>query len=101
MVFHELLKLSETHSCALNGNVQSQFTSEVTWSLGANIIADTDSSNQTQEEMRPQFLRAYEYWHQKKLSLDEMCLKLSLKNKGYYGPVPVGDGMSLKRGTVM
>lgn len=98
MVYNELLNLSRTHSCSLDGDVRNQFTSDVTWPLES-IVGDLVSSD---EKVRPQHLRAYNYWHLKKLTLDDMCRKLSLKDKGYYGAVPTTeDDMALKPGTVM
>jgi hypothetical protein len=42
--------------------------------------------------MRPQYLRAYRYWHEHGMSLGKMCIELSLKGKA-------GEG--LKPSTVM
>lgn len=97
MVYNELLILSRIYSCSLEGDVRSRFTSNVTWPL-ENVAAELDSSV---EAVKQQHLRAYNYWHKKKLSLDDMCRKLSLKDKGYYGPVSTEDDMALKPGTVM
>ncbi|XP_006455377.1 hypothetical protein AGABI2DRAFT_209861 [Agaricus bisporus var. bisporus H97] len=97
MVYNELLILSRIYSCSLEGDVRSRFTSNVTWPL-ENVAAELDSSV---EAVKQQHLRAYNYWHKKKLSLDDMCRKLSLKDKGYYGPVSTEDDMALKPGTVI
>jgi hypothetical protein len=42
--------------------------------------------------MRPQYLRAYRYWHERGMGLERMCIELSLKGKA-------GEG--LKASTVM
>jgi hypothetical protein len=42
--------------------------------------------------MRPQYLRAYRFWHERGMSLKQMCIELSLKGKA-------GEG--LKASTVM
>jgi hypothetical protein len=96
MVYNELLNLSRTYSCSLDSDVQSRFTSHVTWPL---FVADPAPSD---EKARLQHLRAYNYWYLKKLSLEDMCQKLSLKDKGYYGSGPMTeDDLALKPGTVM
>jgi hypothetical protein len=100
LVYNKLLKIGETHSCAL-ADVSSQYTSEVTWSMGSDNMSTLQLTSQLSEGMRPQYLRAYEYWHWKELPLDEMCVKLSLKSKGYYGPVQQGENVALKPGTIM
>jgi hypothetical protein len=33
--------------------------------------------------MRPQQLRAYQFWHERGMSLEKMCIELSLKSKRY------------------
>lgn len=100
MVYNELLKLGELYSCTLE-DVSAQYTSEVGWSIGSGILSTGSQSTQTQEGMQPRYLRAYESWHQRGLSLEEMCLKLSLKSQGSYGPIVEGDDLALKPGTVI
>ncbi|KAF9447045.1 ribonuclease H-like protein [Macrolepiota fuliginosa MF-IS2] len=95
MVYNQLLKLSEQNSCPLDNDTQSQYAKDVTWALGTSLLPQPESRTQPTEGMRPQYLRAYEYWHHRKLSLEEMCVKLSLKNKG---PVSAGESIALKPG---
>lgn len=101
MIYNELLKLSKVHSRPLTDNGRYQYTNDVTWILGTSSLPSLESIPQPLEGMRPQYLRAYEYWHQKKLTLEEMCLKLSLKNKGHHGSTKPGKIVALKPGTVM
>ena len=63
---------------------------------GVSSHAPTDSVSPT---MRPQYLRAYRYWHKGGMSLERMCAELSLKGKvkGVDGAV----GEKLKASTVM
>jgi hypothetical protein len=99
MVYNELMKLSKI--CPSPFRDGAQYASEVTWSLGSNIISELRLPNLSSEGIRPQFLRAYKCWHQEHLTLEDMCLKLSLKDKGYYGLIWQGESMALKPGTVM
>ncbi|KAF9012016.1 ribonuclease H-like domain-containing protein [Cyathus striatus] len=50
-------------------------------------------------EMRSQYMRAYRMWHQQHMSMEKMCVELSLKGKGY-GPMNAKEG-GLKVGTVI
>ncbi|KAF5347126.1 hypothetical protein D9756_010943 [Leucocoprinus leucothites] len=100
MVYNELLKLGELYSCTLE-DVAAQYTSKVGWSIRSGILSTGSQSTQTQEGMQPQYLQAYESWHQRGLSLEEMCLKLSLKSQGSYRPIMEGDDLSLKPGTMI
>ncbi|KAJ3556537.1 hypothetical protein NP233_g11955 [Leucocoprinus birnbaumii] len=97
-VYKELLNLAKTNSCSLE-NGSAQFTSEVTWSNAAGVLSQSDRV--ALEGMRPQYLRAYEYWHKRRLSLEDMCVKLSLKHKGSYGPIGEGESVALKPATVI
>ncbi|RDB28236.1 Werner Syndrome-like exonuclease [Hypsizygus marmoreus] len=48
-------------------------------------------------QMRPQHLRAYRYWHEKGMSVEAMCVALSLKGKVAEGKL----GEALKTSTVI
>ena len=45
-------------------------------------------------------LRAYQHWHYQNMSLEKMCMALSLKSRGY-GPQIPGDDKNLRPSTVM
>ncbi|KAF8062457.1 ribonuclease H-like domain-containing protein [Lyophyllum atratum] len=58
-----------------------------------------ENEEKEKPEMRPQYLRAYRYWHERDMPMERMCLELSLKGRvaGVLGVA--GEG--LKVGTVI
>ena len=54
-------------------------------------------SGQSNNSAHGQQIRAYQFWHHEKMTLDNMCIKLSLKNERYHQQ----EEMNLKPGTVM
>lgn len=77
-----------------NVNVDNPKDSEDSISRTSSLTTTTTVSEDNQgigAIMRPQYLRAYRYWHERQMDLEKMCIELNLK----------GNGERLKASTVM
>ena len=58
--------------------------SESSWRIDAS--AEKRDGSRTMDApvpvMRPQYLRAYRYWHEREMSLEKLCIELSLTGEG-------------------
>ncbi|TFK31280.1 ribonuclease H-like domain-containing protein [Crucibulum laeve] len=100
MVYYEIMKKAEQNNVTVT-NLEETYSSSIDKDLAASLIKTTSSfSNQDPlPSMTMQYLRAYHYWHNQNMSLEKMCVELSLKSKGF-GQVVDGD-LKLKPGTVI
>ncbi|KAF5384061.1 hypothetical protein D9615_003145 [Tricholomella constricta] len=93
MIYRRLQALAEKHDivlddgddtsrCKFAANVEPYFTfSSGSPALLLSLSSSSAASSLEPEkvEMRPQYLRAYRYWHERGMTMQRMCVELSLK----------------------
>ncbi|KAK2460873.1 hypothetical protein APHAL10511_007343 [Amanita phalloides] len=117
-IYDRLLELARENNVQLDNEIMGKWSSSVSspypkmlvksasYSDMSMEVADSEPRQLQRHEtmpnmpatgqvgMRPQQLRAYKYWHERGMSLGDMCVELSLKSKGY------GTGMVGRNATV-
>lgn len=98
-VYNELVKMADEMSINLWDDKQTH-TQAVGWHRSTLLASRSKLEVSSKILARPQQLRAYQYWHHQNMSLEKMCMALSLKSKGY-GPQIPGEDKNLRPSTVI
>ena len=78
-------ELSRAQSCpdVPKGDAASKSGKLLRHETMPSLTSTTKYGNSSTPSMRPQYLRAYQFWYERGMSLEKMCMELSLKSKGY------------------